>query len=199
MNGWEPACYTITRRSGLPRNAHLHAHIYREVAQFLKTTDFVDFDLHRSDGPYRTQAPWVRAVRHSFSAGAALDERGSSPQPIKTVPNPVCASSLDQATRPGGAPHGHPPSYDYPHCTPQAAHGHCRARNDMAATQRCYRRQRQSSTEVTARAHIARARLGLVLRRCPEIPPEHMQVGSRCPRDLLLSQSARGGIARCYC
>ena len=50
MNGWEPACDTITRRSGLPRNAHLHAHIYREVAQFLKTTDFVDFDLHRSDG-----------------------------------------------------------------------------------------------------------------------------------------------------
>ena len=52
---------------------------------------------------------------------------------------------------------------------------------------------------MTARAHTARVRLGLVLRRCPEIPPEHMQVGSRCPRDLLLSQSARGGIARCYC
>ena len=52
MSGWEPACETITRRSGLPRNAHLHAHIYREVAQFLKTTDFVDFDLHRSDGQH---------------------------------------------------------------------------------------------------------------------------------------------------
>jgi len=37
------------------------------------------------------------------------------------------------------------------------------------------------TTEVTARAHIARARLGPVLRRCPEIPPEHMQGGSRCP------------------
>jgi hypothetical protein len=37
------------------------------------------------------------------------------------------------------------------------------------------------TTEVTARAHIARERSGLVLRRCPEIPPEHMQGGSRCP------------------
>ena len=31
-------------------------------------------------------------------------------EPIKTVPDPVRGSSLDQATRPRGAPHRHPPS-----------------------------------------------------------------------------------------
>ena len=72
MNGWEPACYTITRRSGLPRNAHLHAHIYREVAQFLKTTDFVDFDLHRSDGPKRPMATTNAAIQNSMQQLAAL-------------------------------------------------------------------------------------------------------------------------------
>ena len=45
--------------------------------------------------------------------------------------------------------------------------------------------------EVTARAHIARARLGLVLRRCPEIPPEHMQGGSRCPGPAVEPERAR--------
>jgi len=34
-------------------------------------------------------------LKHSFSAGAALDERGSSPQTIKTVPVPVHGSSLE--------------------------------------------------------------------------------------------------------
>jgi len=43
------------------------------------------------------------------------------------------------------------------------------------------------------RAHIARARLGLVvvLRRCPEIPPEHMQGGSRCPGPAVEPERAR--------
>jgi hypothetical protein len=45
--------------------------------------------------------------------------------------------------------------------------------------------------EVTARAHIARARLGLVLRRCPEIPPGHMQGGSRCPGRAVEPERAR--------
>ena len=43
-----------------------------------------------------------------IKAGHATDERGCSPmEPIKTVPDPVHGSSLDQATRPkrkGGAP-----------------------------------------------------------------------------------------------
>ena len=37
------------------------------------------------------------------------------------------------------------------------------------------------TTEVTARAHIARARLGLVTKRCLEVPPECMQGGSLWP------------------
>jgi hypothetical protein len=63
-------------------------------------------------------------------------------EPIKTVPDPVRGSSLDQPRGQGGRPtatHYH----GYRHCTPQAAHGRCRARKDMAATQRRYRRQRQ--------------------------------------------------------
>ena len=35
--------------------------------------------------------------------------------------------------------------------------------------------------EVTARAHIGRARLELVLKRYLQLPPGHMQGGSRCP------------------
>ena len=72
MNGWEPACYTITRRSGLPRNAHLHAHIHREVAQFLKTTDFVDFDLHRSEGRtcYTQSEGWFDTARTDCSVSS---------------------------------------------------------------------------------------------------------------------------------
>ena len=48
-----------------------------------------------------------------------------------------------------------------------------------------------TTEQVTARAHIARARLGLVLRRCPEIPPEHMQGGSRCPGRAVEPERAR--------
>ena len=45
------------------------------------------------------------AVRRLTKAGHAPDQRGSSPEPNKTVPDPVRGSSLDQATRPrGGAP-----------------------------------------------------------------------------------------------
>ncbi len=47
------------------------------------------------------------------------------------------------------------------------------------------RTQPAPTTEVTARAHIARARLGLVtkrcLKRCLEVPPECMQGGSLWP------------------
>jgi hypothetical protein len=52
-------------------------------------------------------------------------------------------------------------------------------------------------TEVTARAHIARARLGLVLNYwcsgagAPEIPPEHMQGDSRCPGPAVEPERAR--------
>jgi len=74
--------------------------------------------------------------KHSFSSGgggcAFSVESGTEPN--KTVPDPVHGSSLDQATRPRGGPTA-THHYGYRHSTPQAAHGRCRARNDMAATQ----------------------------------------------------------------
>ena len=48
-------------------------------------------------------------------------------------------------------------------------------------------------TEVTARAHIARLRLGLVLRKCPEIPPEHMQGGESLAAQKLRRRRAASG------
>ena len=47
------------------------------------------------------------AVRPCFSSGGCGFSVQSGFEPNKTVPNPVCASSLDQATRPRGAPHRH--------------------------------------------------------------------------------------------
>ena len=49
--------------------------------------------------------------RATMWAGRAPCERRCIPDPNKTVPNPVRASSLDHAMRPGGAPHSHPPSW----------------------------------------------------------------------------------------
>ena len=54
------------------------------------------------------------------------------------------------------------------------------------------------TTEVTARAHIARARSGLVLRRCPEIRYRlNTCKVAAVARGVLLSQSARSGMTRC--
>ena len=50
-----------------------------------------------------------------------------------------------------------------------------------------------TTTEVTARAHIARSRLGLVLRKCPEIPPEHMQGGESLAAQKLRRRRAASG------
>ena len=48
---------------------------------------------------------WVHALKHSFSSGGCAFSVESGFEPIKTVPDPVRGSSLDQATRPkGGAP-----------------------------------------------------------------------------------------------
>ena len=41
MNRLERACYTITSQSGVPRNAQIIIDQSSEVAQTLKTTDFV--------------------------------------------------------------------------------------------------------------------------------------------------------------
>jgi hypothetical protein len=61
------------------------------------------------------------ALKHSFSSGGCAFSVESGFEPIKTVPNPVCGSSLDQATRPRGAPHRHPPSWLSPLHSPGCA------------------------------------------------------------------------------
>ena len=112
----------------------------------------------------RTTCP--RAKVWLTKAGCAPGERGFTPHPIETVSIPQCASSLDQGTRPRWASHCHPPSWlspaHFPACSrplqrPQC-HG-CHSTSPLSTT-----------TEVPARAHIARARLGLVLKRCLQVP-----------------------------
>ena len=48
-----------------------------------------------------------------------------------------------------------------------------------------------TTTEVTARAHISRARLGLVLQSCRRVPLGCMQGGSRCPGPAVEPERAR--------
>ena len=120
-------------------------------------------------------------------AGCAPDQRGSSTQPNKTVPDPVHGSSLDQATRPKGAPHRHPPSWLSPAHSPG-----CSRPLPRPQLHGCHSTSLSSiATEVPARAHIARARLELVFRRCPVVLPQHMQGGSRCPGRAVEQERAR--------
>jgi len=128
------------------------------------------------------------AVRRLTKAGHAPDQRGSSPEPSKTVPRrPVHGSSLDQATRPRGATHRHPPSWLSPVHSPGCSwplprpqwHG-CHSTSLSSTT-----------TEVTARAHIARACLGLVLQSCPRVPLGCMQGGSHWPGRAVEPERAR--------
>ena len=92
----------------------------------------------------------------------------SGTEPNKTVPDPCADPAWTKQRGQGGRPtatHHH----GYRQRTPQAAQGHCRAPAltwlPLKTTSLCI----VDNEEVTARAHIARARLGLVLRRCPEI------------------------------
>ena len=119
----------------------------------------------------------------------------SGTEPNKTVPDPVRGSSLDQATTKQRGQGGRPTAthhHSYRQRTPQAAHGHCRARNYMAATQRRHVIVDNDTRGDSPSSYRARALLGLVLRRCPEIiPSEHMQGGSRCPGPAVESERAR--------
>jgi hypothetical protein len=84
-----------------------------------------------------------------------------------------------------------------PSALPSVAHGDCRARNAMAATQRRHGRQRQRGDSRSS----YRARAWCVSQ---EVPP--WLVGHRLgtckvaavARNVLLSDSARGGMTRCY-
>ena len=96
-------------------------------------------------------------------------------------------SSLDQATRPRGAPHRHPPSWLSPAHSPG-----CSRPLPRPQLHGCHSTSLSSiATEVPARAHIARARLELVFRRCPVVLPQHMQGGSRCPGRAVEQERAR--------
>jgi hypothetical protein len=115
-------------------------------------------------------------------------------QPNKTMPDPVHGSSLDQATRPRGAPQAPPPPTIMAIATALPRLLMAAAAPAMTWLPLNVVIGSSITTEVTARAHIARARLGLVLRRCPdsrEIPPEHMQGGSRCPGPAVEPERAR--------
>ena len=112
-----------------------------------------------------------------FRAGGAPCGRRCSTEPNEQAPAPVHASRLYRATRQGWGPSGQPPSWLLPAHSPDRSwplslperHG-CHSTTQSTPT-----------TEVTARAQIARARLGLVTKRCLEVPPECMQGGSLWP------------------
>ena len=112
-----------------------------------------------------------------FRAGGAPDGRRCSTHPNEQAPAPVHASSLYRATRQGWGPHSQPPSWLLPVHSPGCSWPLSRPeRHGCHSTS-----QSTPTTEVTARAHIARARLGLVTKRCLEVPPECMQGGSLWP------------------
>jgi len=111
---------------------------------------------------------WARVMRHRASAQVAV----SSAWKVVSNRTRRCPTQCTDPvwTKPrgeGGRPTAtHHPSWllpsHFPGCS-LAAHGHCRARNDMDAT--LSTSLSSTTTEVTARAQIARARLGLVLQR----------------------------------
>ena len=116
----------------------------------------------------------------------------------KTVPDPVHGSSLDQATRPRGASHRHVTHHHgYRQRTPQAAHGHCvRAAPAMTwlPLNVAIIDNDRGDSPSSYRAHALRA-------GAPELPSgtpwmDACKVAA-IGRDVLLSQSARGGMTRC--
>jgi len=124
-----------------------------------------------------TEAPLGRAKRLCFSSGGRAFSTENGLERISKAPTPVRTSSLYRATRRGWGPSGQPPSWllqahspgrSWPLSRPER-HG-CHSTSQSTPT-----------TEVTARAQIARARLGLVTKRCLEVPPECMQGGSLWP------------------
>ena len=123
------------------------------------------------------QAPLVHAMRPCFSAGRAHRARKSGTEPNEQAPTPVRTSSLYRATRRGWGPSGQPPSW--------LLQAHSTGRSwPLSRSERhgCHSTSQSTpTTEMTARAQIARARLGLVTKRCLKVPPEHMQGGSLWP------------------
>ena len=123
------------------------------------------------------QATLGRVKGGLFRAGGAPDGRRCTTHPNEQAPTPVRTSSLYCATRQGRGPHGQPSSWLLPAHSPGRSWPLSRPeRHGCHSTS-----QSTPTTEVTARAHIARARLGLVTKRCLEVPPEYMQDGRLWP------------------
>eukprot|EP00964_Phaeocystis_antarctica_P132876 scaffold97023_cov48-Phaeocystis_antarctica.AAC.2 len=77
--------------------------------------------------------------------------------------------------------------------TPRAAHGHCRARNDMAATQsRCGRQRQRCQPELISGARAS----GWCATGASSYRLDTCKVAA-VARDVLLSDNARGGMTRC--
>jgi len=137
-------------------------------------------------------------LKHSFSAGAALDERGSSPpnDRLRRCPtrctDPVWTKQRGQGGRPTATHH-----HGYRQRTPQAAHGHCvRAAPAMTwlPLNVAIIDNDRGDSPSSYRAHALRA-------GAPELPSgtpwmDACKVAA-IGRDVLLSQSARGGMTRC--
>ena len=131
-------------------------------------------------------------MRRLTKAGRALRGRRCSPEPNEQAPAPVHASSLYRAMRQGWGPHGQPPSWLLPADSPGRSW-------PLSLPERhgCHSTSKSTPTaEVTARAQIARARLGLVTKRCLEVPPECMQGGSLWPGRALERQRSWQGWPR---
>ena len=119
----------------------------------------------------------VRALRTCFSSGGRAFSTENGLERISKAPTPVRTSSLYRAPRRGWGPHGQPSSWLLPAHSPGRSWPLSRPeRHGCHSTS-----QSSPTTEVTARAQIARARLGLVTKRCLEVPPERMQGGSLWP------------------
>ena len=109
-----------------------------------------------------------------------LNPASGPPMWTSVTPEPLespCAACGFASTRQGLGPHGQPPSWLLPPHSPGRSW-------PLSRPERygCHSTSQSSpTTEVTARAHIARARLGRVTKRCLEVPPECMQGGSLWP------------------
>ena len=122
--------------------------------------------------------PW--AVLRTASSGLEVRPTGGDAAPSRMSRRPPrCTHQVCTAQRgKGGVPTA---SHHHGYCrrTPQAAHGHYLVPGKTWLP--LSTSQSTPTAEVTARAHIARARLGLVTKRCLEVPPECMQGASLWP------------------
>ena len=133
----------------------------------------------------RSTCPHATGSR--VKAGRAPDDRKSCPETRKTELVPGCVSSLDRATRRRGASYRHPPSWLSPPHSPGCSRPLPRPKRHGCHSTSLW----STTTEVPARTHIGRARLGLVRNRCLQLPLGCIQGGSCCPGRVVERERAR--------